>query len=84
MAAICIACGMPMESADHALDDVSRPYCRYCAKDDGTMQSYPDKLANYAAWLVSTQGLDAAVARDQAAIVLHQLPAWRHLAPSAD
>ena len=83
MAAICIACGMPMESAeDHALGDTARSYCRYCAKEDGTMQSYPEKLANYTNWLISTQGLDPAAARDKAIMILHQLPAWRSVASS--
>jgi len=83
MPAICIACGAPMESAeDHALGDVSRSYCRYCAREDGTMQSYPEKLAGYAGWLVSTQGLDQAAANDQAATILGQLPAWRDVARS--
>ena len=83
MTTTCIACGMPMESTrDHALDDVAKPYCRYCARQDGTMQSYPEKLANYAGWLVSTQGLDPSVAQSQAAMILGQLPAWRGVAPS--
>ena len=74
---ICIACGMPMErDEDHAMADVARPYCCYCARGDGTMQSYPEKLAGYASWLVSTQGLDQTVAESQAASILKQLPAW--------
>lgn len=74
----CIACDMPMESAaDHALGDPARSYCRYCAREDGTMQSYPEKLGNYMDWLVSSQGLDPAAARDQAVTILGRLPAWR-------
>jgi hypothetical protein len=80
---ICIACGMPMEvEQDHALGDVAKPYCRYCATEDGAMQSYAEKLTNYTAWLVSTQGLDPTVAHNQAATILGQLPAWRGLASS--
>jgi len=80
---ICIACGMPMECArDHALGDLAKPYCCYCANEDGTMQSYAEKLANYTAWIVSTQGLDPAVAHRQAATILGELPAWRDLASS--
>jgi Putative zinc ribbon domain len=75
---ICIACGMPMETAaDHALGDLTKDYCPHCARDDGSMQSYPEKLAGFSRWLTSTQGLDDAVARDQAARILGQLPAWR-------
>jgi hypothetical protein len=81
---ICIACGMPMERAeDYALGDLTKPYCCHCSREDGTMQSYAEKLANYTAWLVSTQGLDATVAHKQAAAILGQLPAWRDRAPSA-
>jgi hypothetical protein len=81
---ICIACGMPMESPeDHALGDPARPYCRYCARADGTMQSYAEKLANFTHWLVSTQGLDRTVANDQAVTILGQLPAWRSPGPAS-
>jgi hypothetical protein len=74
----CIACGMPMEAAqDHAMGDPMKPYCRYCMRPDGSMQSYDEKLAGYAGWLVSTQGLDGEVAQDQARTILAQFPAWR-------
>ena len=74
----CIACGMPMETlADHALGDPAKTYCRYCMRADGSMQSYDEKLAGYAGWLVTTQGLDTSIARDQARTILAQLPAWR-------
>ena len=78
MTMICIACGMPMDSdEDHARADASRPYCCYCAREDGTMQSYPEKLAGYTKWLVATQGLDPTVAENLAESILKQLPAWR-------
>jgi hypothetical protein len=80
---ICIACGMPMESSeDHALGDLAKSYCRYCATADSSMQSYPEKLANFTRWLVSTQGLDQSAALDQAVTILGQLPAWRGLDPA--
>ncbi|MDP3855011.1 zinc ribbon domain-containing protein [Phenylobacterium sp.] len=83
MSSICIACGMPMEDAeDHAGGDIAKTYCRYCAREDGTMQSYPEKLANYAGWLISTQGLDPTVAHGQAEAILRALPAWRDVAAS--
>jgi hypothetical protein len=73
----CIACGAIMESAeDHALGDLHKPYCRYCARPDGSMQCYVERLENYAGWLVDTQGLDVNVARNQARIIMAQLPAW--------
>ena len=84
MSSTCIACGMPMEGAeDHALGDVAKTYCRYCAREDGTMQSYPEKLGNYASWLISTQGLDPTIARGQAEVILRALPAWCDVAGSA-
>jgi hypothetical protein len=71
---------MPLERPeDHALGDPARPYCRHCARADGTMQSYPEKLAGFTGWLVSTQGLDQDAARQQAVAILGQLPAWRDL-----
>jgi hypothetical protein len=74
----CIACGMPLEHAeDHALGDPARDYCRHCARADGTMQSYSEKLAGFTHWLVSTQGLDHGAAHQHASAVLAQLPAWR-------
>jgi hypothetical protein len=79
MTAQCIACGMPMESAeDHALGDSGKAYCRYCARPDGSMQSYEEKLTSFSKWLIDTQSLDAGAAREQAATVLSQLPAWRN------
>jgi hypothetical protein len=77
----CIACGMPMETAeDHALGDPEKAYCRYCMRPDGSMQSYEEKLGGYAGWLISTQGLDGDIARDQARTILAQFPAWRTVA----
>ncbi len=38
----CVACGMPMtKSTDFPLGDESKDYCVYCARPDGSMQSYP-------------------------------------------
>ena len=79
MAQTCIACGMPMDSrGDHAKADVTRPFCRHCAREDGSMQSYPEKLAGYANFLAASQGLEPTVARKQAAAILDQLPAWKN------
>ncbi|MFT9056012.1 MAG: zinc ribbon domain-containing protein [Ethanoligenens sp.] len=75
----CIACGMPMEQpADHAMGDVSKPYCKYCAKPDGTMQSYPEKLEATVGFLIKTQGIDAQAARVLAEQMLARLPAWQN------
>ena len=74
----CIACGMPMSvPEDFAAGDVTRDYCRHCARPDGTMQSYPEKLASFSAFLVKTQGLDAEAARVTAMDIMSRLPAWK-------
>ena len=80
---ICIACGMPMTKRDDfANQDESKDYCKYCARADGTMQSYPEKLDGTAELLVNTQGLDKAAARSAAVAVLAKLPAWQNIAQS--
>lgn len=77
----CIACGMPMDTpADHALGDESKEYCRYCARPDGSMQSYDEKLESMTGFIVRTQGLDAAVARSTARAMMAELPAWKNRA----
>jgi hypothetical protein len=74
----CIACGMPMNTpADHALGDENKEYCLYCARPDGTMQSYDEKLDGMTGFIMRTQGLDPAVARSTAQAMMAQLPAWK-------
>lgn len=75
---VCIACGMPMtKPSDFAMGDESRDYCLYCARPDGSMQSYPEKLEGMTEFLVRTQGLDKAAARKLAIRSLAKLPAWQ-------
>jgi len=75
---ICIACGMPMsKAADYPLGDESKDYCVYCARPDGSMQSYPEKVEGTTNFLVETQGLDRQAAHDAAVRILAKLPAWR-------
>lgn len=75
---ICIACGMPMEKpADFAMGDTNKDYCVHCARQDGTMQSYEEKLDSLANFIVKTQGLDKQAARDAARGMMAQLPAWK-------
>ena len=77
---MCIACGMPMEKlSDHAMGDESKDYCVHCARPDGTMQSYAEKLESMTAFIVKTQGLDAAVARSSAKNMMAKLPAWKSM-----
>lgn len=75
---VCIACGMPMVKAtDYPLGDESRDYCKYCARPDGTMQSYPEKLESMVDFLMRTQGFDRDAARGVAERSLAKLPAWK-------
>lgn len=74
----CIACGMPMtKPEDFALGDPSKDYCVHCARPDGTMQSYEEKTASMAAFIVRTQGFDEAAALRAAKETMARLPAWR-------
>ncbi|MBP1736419.1 MAG: hypothetical protein H6Q60_300 [Oscillospiraceae bacterium] len=78
MMKICIACGMPMsQAADFPDGDESKDYCVYCARPDGMMQSYPEKLEGTVAFLMRTQGFDEKAAREVAVRTLAQLPAWK-------
>lgn len=74
----CIACGMPMKTAeDFAMGDPEKDYCKYCARPDGTMQSYEEKLASLTNFIVKTQGLDEKAANTAAISMLSKLPAWK-------
>jgi len=77
---ICIACGMPMnEPAEFAMGDTSKDYCVYCAREDGSMHSYEEKLAGMTSFIVKTQGLDSDAAKAAAESMLKKLPAWKDL-----
>ena len=73
----CIACGMPMKEAkDFAMGDTEKEYCVYCARPDGSMQSYEEKLDSMTAFIVKTQGLEDSAARGAARAMMAKLPAW--------
>lgn len=75
---ICIACGMPMKSKEEfAMGDERKDYCIHCARPDGTMQSYDEKLESMTGFIVRTQGIDPNVAKDAAKEMLAKLPAWK-------
>ena len=75
---VCIACGMPMtKPSDYPNQDEGKDYCIYCARPDGSMQSYPEKLEGTADFLVKTQGLDKTAAHEAAIRMLAKLPAWK-------
>ena len=80
MLKICIACGMPMnEPSDFAMGDVNKDYCIHCARPDGTMQSYAEKLESLSDFIVRTQGLDKKVAASAARNMMAGLPAWKSM-----
>jgi hypothetical protein len=75
---LCIACGMPMtKPTSYPMQDESKDYCVYCARPDGSMQSYSEKVEGTADFLMQTQGLDKQAAHDVAVRILVKLPAWQ-------
>ncbi|OPJ62759.1 zinc ribbon domain-containing protein [Clostridium oryzae] len=73
----CIACGMPMKNIeDFAQGDTSKDYCKFCARPDGTMQSYEEKLKGMTGFIIKTQGLDENAAEAAAKAMMAKLPAW--------
>jgi hypothetical protein len=75
---LCIACGMPMKrKEDFPLGDEAKDYCVHCARPDGSMQSYEERAAGMASFIVRTQGLDGAAALEAAKAAMARLPAWR-------
>jgi hypothetical protein len=74
----CTACGMPMERPeDFPLGDETKDYCVHCARPDGSMQSYEERAAGMAAFIVRTQGLDEGAALSAAKAQMAALPAWK-------
>lgn len=76
----CIACGMPMkEASDFPLGDKTKDYCIYCARSDGSMQSYEEKLNGTMEFLMKTQGIKKENVKEVAERTLKALPAWNDL-----
>lgn len=74
----CIACGMPMkEKSDFAMNDPGRDYCVHCAREDGSMHSFEEKLEGMTNFIVKTQGLDKGAAKNAAESMMKKLPAWK-------
>jgi len=73
----CESCGMPLASAeDHALADLSIPYCGHCAPD-GTLPAAQERLERFTQWIVGSEGLDYAEAREKARAWMKSMPAWK-------
>lgn len=62
---------------DFPLEDEKKDYCVHCARADGTMQSYQEKLESMTGFIVKTQGLDPGAARKAAEGMMARLPAWK-------
>jgi hypothetical protein len=78
---ICIACGMPIRKKnDYPLGDESLDYCKFCARPDGTMQSYEEKLIGLTENIYRTKKMDRETARRVAVRLLAALPAWQGIA----
>jgi hypothetical protein len=74
----CIACGMPMENKeDFANGNTEKEYCKYCARPDGSMQSYDEKLSSLVKFIIKTQNLDEKNAIVSAKSMMAKLPAWK-------
>lgn len=74
----CIACGMPMKkAADFLSGDTSKDYCVYCARPDGSMQSFEEKKKGMIAFVIREQGFDEAAAVKIVEHNMQQLPAWK-------
>ena len=74
----CIACGMPMEKKeDFAAGDERKDYCQYCARPDGSMQSFEEKKAGLTGFIVKTRGLALEAAESAALSMMKKLPAWK-------
>jgi hypothetical protein len=74
----CIACGMPMVKAEEfAMGDTAKDYCIYCARPDGSMQSYEEKLDGMTKFIIKTQGFEEKAAGAAAREMMAKLPAWQ-------
>lgn len=74
----CIACGMPMKNKeDYAMGDLEKDYCRFCCHEDGTMESYEEKLSSLTSFIIKTQGLEKQTAEVAAKEMMSKLPAWK-------
>lgn len=77
---VCISCGMPMaKKSDYPLKDESKDFCIYCARPDGTLQSYEEKLEGTTKFLIRTQGINEAAAHELAIRTLKKMPAWENV-----
>ena len=77
MTNVCIACGRHMlNSNQHAMGDMEKPYCVFCARPDGSMHSYEETLDRMTDYYLHTEPVDRYAATEMAKERLAALPAW--------
>ena len=65
----CESCGLPVESG---------MYCRRCTNENGTLQSFEERLSGLTEFILSrSPGLDRAMAEARARVYMRMMPAWR-------
>jgi hypothetical protein len=80
LAVSCESCGMPLAGAeDHALHDLSIPYCGHCAPE-GTLPPAEERLERFTQWTMRQEGLDYPAAREKARAYMKTMPAWKDAA----
>ena len=73
----CISCGMPLvNKEDFPNDDISKKYCIYCAKEDGSMKSFEEAIEGMANFLMDTQNVTIEEAKIKAKKYLLTQEAW--------
>ena len=78
VALTCESCGMPLAGAeDHALSDVTIPYCTYCAPE-GKLPPFEERLERFTQWTMHQESLDYAAAREKARAYMKTMPAWKN------
>ena len=74
MAAVCHACGAPLNSAR---DDLSRNYCSGCCDAQGALRPRAEIQRGIAAWFQTWQpNLDERTALKRADLYMRAMPAW--------
>jgi hypothetical protein len=77
---ICIACGMVMRNIKyHAMGKADNDYCNFCCREDGSMQSYDEKLEFMSNFISLTKNLNMRIATREAKRVMARLPAWKDI-----
>ena len=74
----CICCGMPMNKKnDFAMGDESKDYCVYCAKEDGSMESFDEAVEGMAEYMSESEKIDKNFARKKVLEYMKSMPAWK-------